>query len=61
VDLDEFMHIGGFKGRPLVDLSGDRMHRREFISLLSGMVVAWPRAVMAHGAANRPPKKLNVI
>jgi hypothetical protein len=37
------------------------MHRREFISLLSGMVVAWPRAVMAHGAANRPPKKLNVI
>ena len=30
------------------------MRRREFISLLSGMVVAWPRAVMAQGAANRP-------
>ena len=30
------------------------MRRREFISLLSGMVVAGPRAVMAQGAANRP-------
>jgi putative ABC transport system substrate-binding protein len=30
------------------------MRRRDFISLLSGMVVAWPRAVMAQGAANRP-------
>jgi putative ABC transport system substrate-binding protein len=30
------------------------MRRREFISLLSGMVVAWPRAVLAQGVANRP-------
>jgi len=30
------------------------MRRREFISLLSGMVVACPRAVLAQGAANRP-------
>jgi hypothetical protein len=30
------------------------MRRREFIGLVGGMVLAWPRAVMAQGAANRP-------
>jgi putative ABC transport system substrate-binding protein len=30
------------------------MRRREFIGLLSGVVVAWPRGVKAQGAAKRP-------
>jgi hypothetical protein len=30
------------------------MRRRKFIGILGGMALAWPRGVMAQGAAKRP-------